>query len=431
MERVRGRIVPPQFPDREFDILAYGASADGQSDSGQAINAAIEACNAAGGGRVIVPPGLYNSGPIRLLSNVNLHLVAGATISFCTDPLQYLPAVPTRWEGIDMLNFSPLIYAYRQTNVAITGSGCLNGSADEQHWWPWKGPWEHLFGDIEDNQNVARARLFGMGEQNISLEKRVFGPSDKLRPSFVQPYACRNVLIEGITITSAPFWQIHPVYCRNVTVRDVSVSSHGPNNDGCNPDSCQDVLIERCTFDTGDDCVAIKSGRNADGRRVSNPCQNIVISDCDMHAGHGGVVIGSEMSGGVRNVYVDNCRMSSPNLWYAIRIKTNSVRGGFVENLHVRNLNIGTVERAVIRINFNYGEGDVGTFLPSVENIFLEEIDGKNVRQVLSLNGYARNPIRNINLRNSQFTGVVEDDIVENVELITIQNVSTDRNPAV
>jgi polygalacturonase len=211
-----------------------------------------------------------------------------------------------------------------------------------------------------------------------------------------------------------------------VTVRGVDVNSHGPNNDGCNPESCRDVLIENSFFDTGDDCIAIKSGRNTDGRRVNVPSENIVVSDCEMRAGHGGVVIGSEMSGGVRNVFAENCQMSSPDLWYMLRIKTNSLRGGFVENVHVRKVKIGTVGIAAVRVNFHYSDGDVGDFVPRVSNVSVSDVEGADVRQVLFLQGYERSPVQDIRISNSRFEGVKEADVVEHVDGLVLDNVYTD-----
>jgi polygalacturonase len=232
---------------------------------------------------------------------------------------------------MELMNYSPLVYAYGEENIALTGSGTLDGQASETSWWPWKGAWKtHAEWASVPNQLAARARLIDMVEHGVPVAQRVFGEGDHLRPQFIQPYGCRNVLIEGVTLLRAPMWQVHPVLCTNVTVRGLHISSHGPNNDGCNPESCRDVLIENTYFDTGDDCIAIKSGRNADGRRLAVPSENIVIRNCRMKDGHGGVTIGSEMSGGVRNVFVESCDMDSPELERALRLKTNALRGGFI-----------------------------------------------------------------------------------------------------
>ena len=418
---LRQRIRAPEFPDREFLVTDFGALADVATDNTKSINDAIRTCSEAGGGRVVIPEGTWRTGPLHLLSNVNLHVAKGATLAFHTDPQRYLPAVFTRWEGTEAMNYSPLIYAYEQENIALTGGGTLDGGAGDDNWWRMK---EGRYGN--SRENPGKDRLTSLADDGVPPRERVFGIESKLRPSFVQPFRCRNVLIEGIRLRQAPFWQIHPVLCTNVIVRGVDVMSHGPNNDGCNPDSCRGVLIENSVFDTGDDCIAIKSGRNADGRRVNVPSEDIIVSDCEMKAGHGGVVIGSEMSGGVRNVFVEDCRMSSPDLWYMLRIKTNSLRGGFVENAHVRQVSIGTIGKAAIRINFNYAKGDVGDFVPRVSDVSVSEVVGKNVRQVLSLHGYERSPVRNVRVSDCRFSGVEKADEVENVEDLVLENVQSD-----
>ncbi|HEU0301877.1 MAG TPA: glycosyl hydrolase family 28 protein, partial [Longimicrobium sp.] len=256
---ILARIVPPAFPDRDFAITSYGAVGDGSTDCTVAFRAAVQACAQAGGGRVVVPEGRFLTGPIHLRSNVNLHVSRGGTIAFSRDPNAYLPAVFTRWEGMELMGYSPLIYAFEQENVAVTGQGTLDGQADETHWWPWKGAWkQHPEWVDNPNQLPARARLLAMVEAGTPVAERVFTGGSYLRPQFIQPYRCRNVLVEGVTIVNSPMWEINPVLCTNVTVRGVQVVTHGPNNDGCNPESCRDVLIERCLFDTGDDCIAIK-----------------------------------------------------------------------------------------------------------------------------------------------------------------------------
>ncbi len=304
-DRVLARIQAPTFPDRDFPITQFGARAG--SDCTHAIQQAIAACHDAGGGRVVVPAGEWQTGAIRLQSNVNLHVSEGATLRWIFDPAHH-PVVFTRWEGVECMNYSPLIYAYQQENVAVTGTGTLDGGADGDTWWAWnkKEPGEPAI------QKTDRDKLNEMGEAGVPVAQRVFGPGHQLRPNFIQPYACKNILIEGVTIVRSPMWELHPVLSQNITVRGVKINSHGPNNDGCDPESCRDVLIEDCVFDTGDDCIAIKSGRNNDGRRVNVPSENLVIRNCTMKDGHGGVVLGSECSGDIRNVFVENCDDGQP-----------------------------------------------------------------------------------------------------------------------
>ena len=194
------------------------------------------------------------------------------------------------------MNYSPLIYAFEQQNIAVTGKGTLDGGASDDNWWKWarRGP-----GGAGSPARPDAQRLREMGNTGVPVRERIFGQGHFLRPPFIQPYRSRNILIEGVTIINSPFWEMHPVLSQNVTVRGLNIKTHGPNNDGCDPESSKDVLIEDCIFDTGDDCIAIKSGRDDDGRRVGVASENIIIRNCIMKDGHGGVVIGSEISGGV------------------------------------------------------------------------------------------------------------------------------------
>ena len=391
------RIRPPRFPNRDFEITRYG------TDSSDAIRKAIAACSAAGGGRVVVPPGVYLTGPIYLRSNVNLHIAEGATLKFSRDPKDY-PVVLTRWEGTECMNYAPLIYALDEQNIAVTGAGTLDGQADRDHWWPWKGD------GVKD-----RAALVAMADKDLPVKDRIFGPGHYLRPQFIQPYRSGNVLIEDARIRNSPMWEVHPVLCQDVIVRNVEISSHGPNNDGCDPESCRDVLIQGCTFDTGDDCIAIKSGRNRDGRRIGVPCENLVIEKCNMKDGHGGVSIGSEASGGVRNVFVRDCRMSSPNLQRALRIKTNSYRGGVIENVSFRNVTV-QVANDIVQIDFSYEEGEGGAFLPTVRNVEIRDVTCARAGTELNLRGYKSDPIRNVTVTHCNFDQTAMPNIIENVE---------------
>src|SRR4029079_1390489 len=209
-----------------------------------------------------------------------------------------------------------------------------------------------------------------------------------LRPQFIQTYRCRNVLVEDVHIVNSPMWEIHPVLSTNVTVRRVKIRSHGPNNDGCDPESCFDVLIEGCEFDTGDDCIAIKSGRNADGRRLHAPTENVIIRNCVMKDGHGGVTIGSEISGDVRWVFADKCRMDSPNLERALRLKTNAMRGGTLEHIYMRDVTVGQVSDAVVHVDFNCEEGAKGPFMPVVRDINVERVSSRKSKYALYLRGF-------------------------------------------
>jgi polygalacturonase len=397
---ILARIKEPSFPNRDFDAKRFGS-----------LNEAISACSAAGGGRVVVPSGVTQTGPIRLKSRVNLFLSEGAVVKFSTDPKQYLPLVYTRFEGTELMNYSPFIYAFDQQDIAITGSGTLDGQADAAHWWDW-------------TRNAARRQLVDAAAAGKPVAERIFGEGSFLRPNFIQPYRCRNVMIEGITIVNSPMWEINPVLSTNVIVRGVTINSHGPNNDGCDPEACRDVLIEKCTFDTGDDCIALKSGRNDDGRRVGVPIENVIIRDCTMKDGHGGVTVGSEISGGARNIFAERCRMDSPNLNIALRFKNNSVRGGVIEHVYMRDVTIGQVSQAIVSVDFLYEEGDAGKFTPIVRDIEVRNVTSQKSRNALSLRGYARSPVTSVRLKDCKFDNVAQPDVLENVKDVVFSNVT-------
>ena len=420
------KVSAPTFPARVFDITGFGARADGATLNTDSIAKAIEACAKEGGGRVLVPAGTFFTGAIHLKSGVELHVSEGATLLFDTNPKSY-PIVFTRWEGMELMNYSPLIYARKQKNIAITGKGTLDAQGSEKNWWAWKGPWggttEYGWKPGMPDQRPARKKLFDMAEANVPVEQRVFGDGSLLRPPFIQPYDCDNVLIEGVTLRNSPFWNIHPVLCRNVTLRGVSVHGHGPNNDGCDPESVDHMLIEDCSFDTGDDCIAVNSGRNADGRRLATPSQNILIRNCRMKEGHGGVVVGSQISGGARWVFAENCQMDSPDLWYAIRFKNNALRGGLLENFYYRDLNVGRVGRAAITCDFNYEEGANGPFIPQLRNVVVERLKVKNAVRVLDSQGLPQAPVNDITLKDCEFGGVTQRSIVKYTKVVKLERV--------
>lgn len=417
------QIIPPSIPAIDFLVTDFGAKGDGNSDCTDAFSLAINECSKAGGGRVVVPAGKFLTGAIHLQDNVNLHLSDSAVVLFSTDLKKYLPVVYTRYEGVECMNYSPFIYAFEKENIAITGTGILDGQASTENWWSWKGRSVYGWSDGEPNGIQDVKLLEKMANNDMPVEERIFGEGHYLRTNFIQFNRCKNILIDGLTIHRSPMWVIHPVLCENVTVQNVNVSSHGPNNDGCNPESSRDVLIQDCTFDTGDDCIAIKSGRNTDGRRVNVASENIVIRRCVMKDGHGGVVIGSEISGDVRNVYAEDCMMDSPRLDRALRIKTNSMRGGVAEKIYMRNIQIGEVSDAVIKINFNYGEGDVGDHTPIVRDIYVTNVTSKKSKYALSLSGYERSPISNLNLYNCRFEGVKSGNILEYYQNLSMKDV--------
>jgi polygalacturonase len=250
-----------------------------------------------------------------------------------------------------------------------------------------------------------------------------------MRPSFIQAYRCRNVLIEDVHIVNSPMWEVHPVLSTNVTVRGVHISTHGPNNDGCDPESCRDVLIEGCFFDTGDDCIAIKSGRNADGRRIAVPSENIIVRQCEMRDGHGGVTIGSEISGGVRNVFAEHCRMDSPSLDRALRLKNNAARGGTLEHIYMRDVTVGQVAHAVLEIDFLYEEGANGKFVPTVRDVEMRNVTSAKSEYALYIRNLDRGTIDDVRIIDCTFNNVSKADVVMRVTRFKVRNTRVNGNP--
>jgi hypothetical protein len=399
---ILGRIVPPVFPARVFDIRAYGAEGNDTTDCTPAFKAAIAACNAAGGGQVLVPgPGTYRTGKIHLLSHVNLHVDGGATIRFRGDAASYLPIVSTRWQGIECYNYSPFIYAYDQTDLAITGTGTIDGNAQA-------GPW---FG-FDDKRGPDWDKLQQMAVDQVPVTQRRFGDKHFLKPSMIQLYRCRNILIEGVALQNPAMWTVHPVLSRNITVRNLKIYSRGAMVDGVDPESCADVHIHGCSFDTGDDGTVIKSGRDTDGRRVGVPSENIVIEDNDYYGRWGAITIGSEMSGGVRNVFAQDNRIhagSSYKSFYGLYIKTNPRRGGVVDGIHVRRLSGGPNDRGSIFVDMNYsltGPGFGPIVQPVVRNIFVQDVSLDDSPYALKISGSKESPLTTFHLSDSRFTGI-------------------------
>ncbi|KAF2515593.1 glycoside hydrolase family 28 protein [Flavobacterium foetidum] len=426
MELVAKTLPKTHFQDKNYNINDFGAVADGKTLNTLAFQKAIKECASNGGGKVIVPNGKYATGPIHLESNVNLHLEDNAEILFSLNPKDY-PIVHTSWEGTELMNYSPLIYAKNKTNVAVTGKGILNGQANSTNWWIWSGGKDYGWkkGIPSQNDPTNREVLVDMAEKGIPVSERVFGEGRYLRPNFIEFMDCNTVLVKDITVINSPFWILHPIRTNNMIIDGVTVNSHGPNNDGCDPEYSQNILIKNCTFNTGDDCIAIKAGRDADGRRVAIPSKNIIVQNCKMIDGHGGVVIGSEISAGVNNVFVENCVMDSPNLDRAIRIKTNSRRGGIIENIYVRNLEVGTVKECVLKLNmfYNVYGSQTGNYIPVIRNVSLENVNVKNGgKYSVWAEGYKESPVENITLKNVKIQKVDSVYLLKNVKNINFIN---------
>ncbi len=413
-QQIEQSVKAPQFANRNFYITKYGAGIKATAAKNQkAINAAITACSNAGGGRVIVPAGTWNTGAITLKSNVNLVIEKDARLLFAFDTSLY-PIVKTRWEGMDCMNYSPCVYAYGAKNIGITGEGTIDGNGSNETWWKMCGAQRFGWNEsVKESQKIGRPLLFEYAENNVPIEKRNM-KGKGMRPQLINLYNCENIIIEGVTLLRSPFWVIHPLLSKNILVKDVKIWNEGPNGDGCDPESCENVIMEGCTFHTGDDCIAIKSGRNADGRKWNLPSKNMIVRNCVMEDGHGGVVVGSEITGGCNNVFVENCKMDSPNLERVLRIKTNTCRGGLIENIYMRNVEVGQCREAVLRINLDYEPREAAKrgFMPVVRNVYMENVTCQKSKYGILLNGLNDNDqIYNINVKDCKFNGVEDDDV--------------------
>lgn len=416
-KRIEQSIQLPKIAERQFLITSFGAKTTATAAQNQkAINKVISLVSKKGGGKVIIPKGTWNTGAIELKSHVNLVLEEGATLHFAFEPKLY-PLVRTSWEGLACWNYSPCIYAYKATDIAITGKGTIDGGGNNDTFWQWNGSprFGYKEGVTKESQKLgSRSKLLKMAEDGVPFDERKFGMGYGLRPQLVNMVHCERILIKDVKMINSPFWVIHPLLSKNITVDGVYVWNEGPNGDGCDPEACENVLIQNCVFHTGDDCIAIKSGRNNDGRLWNQPSKNIIIRNCKMEDGHGGVVIGSEISGGCENVYAENCVMDSPHLERILRIKTNNCRGGQVQNINMRNVVVGQCKEAVVKINLDYERKEIcyRGFEPVVNNVNVENVTcQKSDYGVLIIGRDSLENVYDINIKNCKFDGVVKEPV--------------------
>ena len=416
-KRIEQSIQLPKIAKRQFLITSFGAKTTATAAQNQkAINRVISLVSKKGGGKVIIPKGTWNTGAIELKSHVNLVLEEGAILHFAFEPKLY-PLVRTSWEGLACWNYSPCIYAYKATDIAITGKGTIDGGGNNDTFWQWNGSprFGYKEGVTKESQKLgSRSKLLKMAEDGVPFDERKFGMGYGLRPQLVNMVHCERILIKDVKMINSPFWVIHPLLSKNITVDGVYVWNEGPNGDGCDPEACENVLIQNCVFHTGDDCIAIKSGRNNDGRLWNQPSKNIIIRNCKMEDGHGGVVIGSEISGGCENVYAENCVMDSPHLERILRIKTNNCRGGQVQNINMRNVVVGQCKEAVVKINLDYERKEIcyRGFEPIVNNVNVENVTcQKSDYGVLIIGRDSLENVYDINIKNCKFDGVVKEPV--------------------
>ncbi len=412
-----------------YNVTKYGAKNDSSKLATAAIKKAIDAASKAGGGTVYFPAGKYLTGSIHLKSNITIFIDAGAELHFSDNFDDYLPMVESRYEGVDVKSFSPLFYAYKAENIAIKGRGIIDG-----HGKKW---WDFVEGYKEGQQRSKWQLMFDELNKNILLPdepkqmKRGF-----LRPPFIQPMYCKNVLIEGITIRNSPFWTVNPQFCENVTINAVTIfnpDSFAPNTDGINPESCNNVHISNSHISVGDDCITIKSGKDKPGRAKNVPAENYTITNCTMLSGHGGVVIGSEMSGGVRKIAISNCVFDGTDR--GIRIKSARGRGGVVEEIRVDNIIMKNIRDQAIVLDLQYAKTNpepVSERTPQFRNIHFSNITGSGINEACFINGLVEMPVENITFSNINIDAKTGFNIKEarRIEFHNVQ-VNTEIGPSI
>lgn len=414
-EEIIQRVTGARRIDRTHAVIA--AQGLKGADVRPRVQAALDDCSRAGGGRVVLAAGdHFCAGPIHLRSLTELHLETGSRLVFSDDPAHYLPIVFMRWAGTECFNYSPFLYAFRQHDIAITGAGLIEGQGES--WWSWKRDGR----DCDESIQVLRR----MGEEDVPVEQRKFGPAGRFRPPLFSPHYCQGVTVDGPTFSQSPFWSFCPTYCENVLVRNVTVIGHGVNTDGMTADSCRDVVFERIRLDVGDDAFVIKSGYNRDGRRVGIPTENVVIRDSEVVRGHSLIAIGSETSGDIRNIHVQDCVATGPDIHWAIHVKSRPGRGGLLSEMQIRRIKLGDVHQNLLRLNLDYawnGPRMTGE-LPAVDGLLLEDIEVKRTgKHPLFVHGLADSRIRRLALRRVRVAETVLCSHLAHVDTMTWEQV--------
>ncbi|MFC2530589.1 glycoside hydrolase family 88 protein [Segatella oris] len=410
-------IEQPKIAKCTVVITKFGAKTTASAvQNQQAIHRAIAYLAKQGGGKVVVPAGNWQTGALRLASGIELVVSKDALLQFVFDRSLY-PLVKTSWEGMMCWNYSPCIYSYGADDVVVSGEGTIDGGGSNETWWPMCG--KQVFGYVKGVTKEAqvlgsRRRLQQLAEDDVPWDERRFGLGQGLRPQLINFVKGNRVRVSGVTLLHSPFWVIHPLLCKNVTVDGVKIWNEGPNGDGCDPEACENVLIQNTHFHTGDDCIAIKSGRNNDGRMWNKPSRNIIIRNCVMEDGHGGIVIGSEISGGCKNVYAEDCTMDSPHLDRVLRIKTNNCRGGRIGNINMRRVKVGQCKEAVVKINLDYEpeEPCYRGFEPEVRDVNVEDVTcRKSAYGVLIVGRDSVENVSDIRLKDCVFNGIGRENV--------------------
>ena len=404
VDAIIDKIKEPHFSENKLEIKYQDVTGDSLKDFKPLFEKSILKLKELGGGTLLVDSGIYYlKGPIHLSSGINLHLSKGAVVKFSSYPKDYLPVVLTSWEGTLLYNYSPFIYAYQAENIAITGEGTIDGEASDT-WQEWK--------KIQtEDQMMSRE----MNHKGVPVNERVFGDGHYLRPHLIQFFECKNILVEGITIEDSPFWCLHLLKCENAVLRGLNYHAYNKNNDGIDPEYSKNILIENIHFDNGDDNVAIKAGRDNEGRNTNLPSENIVIRNCSFKGLHA-VVIGSEMSSGVRNVFVQDCTYGG-YLKRGIYLKSNPDRGGYIKNIFVKNVNFGEVEDCFYITSYYHQEGKGN--VTDISEIYLENISCNKANGTgIVIQGFPEKKVRNVYLNN-----VTIDSAVNAISLVDADNV--------
>ncbi|WP_133552804.1 glycoside hydrolase family 28 protein [Pedobacter duraquae] len=408
-DEILKNIIPPKISENRKVLTDFGAKGDSLTNNKPAFDRVLKACKEQNGCRLIVPPGIYLiNGPIHLVDNTCLELKKGAKLVFSTNSKDYLPLVPTSWEGTLIYNYSPLIYAYQVKNVAIIGEGIIDGNG------------KNGFSKWYDLQKPAQQLTRKMNHDGMPVKERLFGEGHYLRPQLIQFFECKNILIEGVTIANSPFWSVHFLKSENITARKVKFDAFNKNNDGFDPEYSKNILIEDIDFNNADDNVAIKAGRDHEGRKTAMSSENIIIRNCRFKGLHG-VVIGSEMSAGVQNVFVENCGYGG-YCKRGIYLKSNADRGGFIKNIYVNDVEFGDVEDGVFITSFYHGEGK--GFETDIRDIFIENLKFKSASHAgLVIQGYPTKKVSNVNFTNVRIDSCVNGISFTNAEHIMFNNV--------
>ena len=422
-ENIESKITGAEIIEMNFSAIDHNIIPDGETMNTIAINTLIDSVSKEGGGIINFSAGTYLTGGIILKDDVGIHLKKDAVIRFSQNPIDYTPNVLGHWEGMEIYNFRAFIYSNSAKNISITGSGVLDGNAGWDNWWGWSRDNLHK---LKKN----RPRLMEYNRNQVDASKRNFGIGYNLRPNFIQFYNSESITIKGVTLKDSPMWFIHTVLSENIIIDGVKIYApyESPNTDAIDLESSKNIVVKNCLIDVGDDCITMKSGRNQDGRRINRPTENVIAKDNIIKNGRGGLTIGSEMSGGANNIFMKNCTINSKKLNRAFRIKGSEVRGGYVSDIFVKDVDIDTVGGGpVLNIDLHYkvrdAERDGKTYLPKVENVFIQDVTCNYAKQPLFLDGYPSSKIKNVQLKNIEIRNILEPSHVKDVSNLIMKDV--------